>query len=93
MRVPGWCATLPRHVVCLTLGSRIVRPTYSGHARDRMAERHVSEAEVEAVLADHYLDYPDKKGNRIFVGRPGSRRIKIVVAAGSNPPHIITVGD
>jgi hypothetical protein len=69
------------------------QPTYSKHARDMMAERSISEAEVEAVLANYHTNYRDKKGNDILIGHPTGRRIKVVVARGSNPPHIISAAD
>jgi hypothetical protein len=58
-----------------------------------MRQRRISEEEVEAVLADYHTEYPDRQGNRIVIGRPGDRRVKVVVAKDSDPPRIITVGD
>lgn len=58
-----------------------------------MTERHITAADIEEVLAHHHLNYPDKKGNRILIGRLEGRRVKVVVAKDSAPPHIITVGD
>ena len=58
-----------------------------------MAARRISEEEVEAVLTDYHTEYPDKKGNRIVMGHPGGRRVKVVVARGSGPPRIITAAD
>lgn len=65
-------------------------PRYSRHARDQMRERHISESDVEAVLEHYDTQYADKDGNAILVGDAGSRRIKVVVAKGSNPPFVIT---
>lgn len=70
-----------------------MRPRYTRHARDQMALRGISEAEVEAVLADFHTEYPDREGNRIVIGRPGGRRVKVVVARGSDPPRVITAAD
>lgn len=70
-----------------------MHPTYSYHARLRMRERNISEDEVESVLNEYHTSYTDKKGNPIYVGHPNGRRIKVVVAAGSNPPHVITTAD
>jgi hypothetical protein len=58
-----------------------------------MAARRISEEEVEVVLTDYHTEYPDKKGNRIVIGHPGGRRVKVVVAGGSDPPRIITAAD
>lgn len=44
------------------------RVRYGRHARERMQERNVSEAEVEEVLADYREEYPGHKGRRILVG-------------------------
>lgn len=70
-----------------------MRPTYSYHARLRMQERHISEEEIEETLADYHTSYTDRKGNPIYIGHPGGRRIKVVVAQGSDPPYVITTGD
>jgi hypothetical protein len=58
-----------------------------------MHERHVTEAEVMAVLVARDVEYQDRAGNAIYVARVGARRIKVVVKAGSLPPRVITVGD
>lgn len=68
-----------------------MNPTYSGHARDRMAQRNVTEEEVETVLADPSITYTDAKGNPSFVATLSGRRVRVVVAAASDPPHVITV--
>ena len=65
--------------------------TYSRHARIRMAQRSISEEEVEAVLDDYHTSYTDLKGNPVYVGRPSGRHIKVVVRRASNPPHVITL--
>ncbi len=58
-----------------------------------MAQRAISEREVEAVLADPDVRYTDKKGNPILKAEVNGRQIKVVVVAGSDPPRIITVAD
>ena len=58
-----------------------------------MADRNVSQREVEIVLVHHHTRRRDAKGNDVLIGRVQGRRIKVVVAKGSNPPHIITVAD
>jgi Domain of unknown function (DUF4258) len=69
------------------------RVEYTKHARLRMMQRNISEAEVEAVLSNPSYSYTDKAGNPVHVGYPAGRRIKVVVAKGSNPQKIITVAD
>ncbi len=39
--------------------------TYTRHARERMEERRISQAEVEAVLNDPQIAYHDRKANPI----------------------------
>jgi hypothetical protein len=58
-----------------------------------MAQRRITEFEVEAVLADYHTHYHDVEGNDIMIGLPNGRRIKVVTARGTNPPHVITVAD
>ncbi len=71
-----------------------MRPTYSQHARDQMAARHISEAEVERTLSRHYWsDFSQSTGNEMYFGRPDGRLICVVVRPGSNPPHVVTVWD
>jgi len=69
------------------------RVEYTKHARLRMAQRNISEAEVEEVLSNPSYSYTDKAGNPVHVGYPAGRRIKVVVAKGSNPQKIITAAD
>lgn len=66
---------------------------YTKHARLRMAQRNISEAEVEEGLGNPSYSYTDKAGNPVHVGYPAGRRIKVVVVRGSNPKKIITAAD
>lgn len=68
-------------------------PTYTKHAREQMAARRITEAEVEEVLRSYHTSYTDRKGNPIYIGHPNSRRIKVVVVRDSDPPHVITAAD
>jgi hypothetical protein len=68
-------------------------PTYSAHARERMARRGIGEAEVAGVLAAPRATDRDPRGNRRLTGVVGGRVIVVVVAAGSVPPHVVTVWD
>src|SRR6266508_1058336 len=68
------------------------RPIYSAHALDRMAQRKVTPEQVEAVLRDPEIELPGTKpGRRAFIKHVDGRSIKVVVAAGSHPPSMITV--
>lgn len=58
-----------------------------------MAFRDITASEVEEVLEAFHTHYTDRKGSDIYVGRPGGRRVKVVVVAGSAPPLIITAAD
>jgi hypothetical protein len=66
---------------------------FSDHARQRMRERSISIAEVRAVLAAPEIDLPRVRGGRVYLGHPGGRFIKVVVATDTDPPTVVTVGD
>ncbi len=65
---------------------------YLPHARERMKQRRISEAEVEACLQDHDVFSFDRKGNPKYKRDVGERCIKVVVQK-DNPSVIITVED
>ena len=65
---------------------------YLPHARRRMRQRGVSEAEVEACLQDYDISYQDKKGNPVYIANISGRRIKVIVQK-ENLLVVITVGD
>jgi len=65
---------------------------YLPHARKRMRQRRISEAEVEACLQNHDILYLDKKGNPKYTAYIGGRRIGVVVQK-ENPLVVITVED
>lgn len=71
--------------------SEVIR--FTRHSRDQMALRGISEAEVREVIENYHTRYIDRKGNDIYVGHPAGRRIKVVVAKGTDPPLIITAAD
>jgi hypothetical protein len=57
-------------------------PEYSGHARDRMAQRNITDADVEAALS-HRSGTPQAgdNGNVIVFGyAPGQRILKVVLS-------------
>lgn len=58
---------------------------YTAHARQRMAERGISESEVEAALADPEITYPDGRGNMNFI------RGNVRVVASPDGKKVITV--
>jgi hypothetical protein len=66
---------------------------YTNHARKRMRQRSITEAEIEYCLNNYDVSHADKKGNPIYRSTtPNGRSIKVVVAK-DNPDKIITVGD
>lgn len=54
---------------------------YLPHARKRMRERLISDAEVESCLENYDISYTDKKGNPIyiaaFITRRGNDEIRV----------------
>ena len=66
--------------------------SYSRHAKDRLRERKISRQEVEYCLEHYSESYPDRQGNRIYVGKVGKRRIKVVVSR-DDANFVITVAD
>ncbi len=70
------------------------KPVYWHHARMRMRQRRITEAEVEQVLAEPDVEYPGNvPGRRVFVGHPGGRYIKVVWVEGTDPVEVVTVAD
>jgi len=66
---------------------------YTKHARKRMRQRSISEAEVEYCLNNHDIFCTDKKGNPKFRAEtPNGRDIKVVVKK-ENSNVVITVED
>lgn len=68
---------------------------YDLHARRRMAERGITEREVEAVMSNPLLVFPsrhkDSRGEReARVRVVGNRRLQ-VIATKTEPPWIVTV--
>jgi hypothetical protein len=68
---------------------------YTLHARKRMLERRITEAEVDYCLDNYHTLYKDPVGNPIYrADLPDGRRIKVVLAAGAAEPRtVITVAD
>ena len=61
---------------------------YSRHARQRQAERGISDAEVESVVDNPDVTFADKRAIREI----GGRRIKVVISS-ADPDCVITVID
>lgn len=72
-----------------------MKVTYSDHAREKMVERGISEAEVEEMLAGGYTETeqpsprPGASPRRVLWGRAGARRLKVVLV-GADIPVIVT---
>jgi hypothetical protein len=68
----------------------VVNLVYTQHARDRMTQRGVTEADVQATLANYHTTYTDPNGNRNYVGYCRGRRVRIVVVGdGRADPAVI----
>ena len=64
---------------------------YTEHARQRMAARSISAAEVETVLRTKAIDVPAQKGRRRAIGNVGGRRITVVYRETANTVTVVTV--
>ena len=69
-----------------------MRPIYTEHARDQMADRRITKKEVEFCLNEPEITRPGERGTLILTAHPNGRFIKIVVPQ-KNPRKIITVAD
>lgn len=67
--------------------------SYWSHARIRMRERSICEAEVEAVLANPEITRPGRDGRTNHTAHPNGRFIKVVIDERKHPPEIVTVAD
>jgi len=69
-----------------------MKPIYTDHARDQMADRHISKKEVEFCLNNPEITRPGEGDTIIISAHPNGRYIKIVVER-KNPRLIITAMD
>lgn len=44
-----------------------------------MAERRISEGEVEQTLANYYVSYPDRDGSLKYISNIDNRRIRVAI--------------
>jgi hypothetical protein len=70
--------------------------TYTGHAREQMARRHVPAEAVEFILVHYDTHIPAQprvkaKPAEIYIGSYQGRRLKVYVEIGTSPPRIKTV--
>jgi len=68
------------------------QPIYTDHARDQMADRGITEEEVEFVLNEPEITRPGDENCLILTAHPNGRFIKIVVPV-KKPRVIITAAD
>lgn len=68
------------------------KPIYTNHARDQMADRRVTEEEVEFVLNEPEVTRPGDDDCLVLTAHPNGRFIKIVVPV-KKPSVIITAAD
>lgn len=69
-----------------------MKPIYTDHARDQMADRRIGEEEVEFVLNNPEVTRPGEGDTIILTSHPNGRFIKIVVER-KKPRVIITAAD
>lgn len=69
-----------------------IKPIYTDHARDQMADRRISEEEVRFVLNNPEVTRPGEGDAIILTAHPNGRFIKIVVEQ-KKPRVIITAAD
>ncbi|MDQ6833483.1 MAG: DUF4258 domain-containing protein [Chloroflexota bacterium] len=62
--------------------------SYWSHARVRIRERNISEAEVEAVLVNPEITRPGRDGRTIHTGHSNRRFIKVVIDERKNHPKL-----
>ncbi len=70
-----------------------MRLVYTLHARRRLADRAITEDEVEDCILRADRRGHTKTGNLIYMKAMGGRVVHVVVAAGSQPPRVITLWD
>ncbi len=68
-----------------------MRLIYTIHARSRMLERCISEADVEEVLANPMRIDSSRNSALVAIGKLGERRVKIIYRIEDNNTIIITV--
>ena len=68
------------------------QPIYTDHARDQMADRGITEEEVEFCLNEPETTRPGERDTLILTAHPNGRFIKIVVPR-RKPRVIITAAD
>lgn len=60
----------------------------SGHTRDQMMDRDISEAEIDQTLRRSHGRYRDPKGNPVFYRLIAGRLIHVVVRKGTANPMV-----
>ena len=64
----------------------------SDHAHKRRRQRHITVAEIEAVLDDPEIDRPSKAaGRRLYEAHPNGHHVAVVVREGTKPLIVVTV--
>ncbi len=65
--------------------------SFEKHALNRMAQRRIKRRDIECVLDSPDILHTDGEGNSCLLGYlEGRRRLRVVVAKGSDPLSIIT---
>ena len=73
-----------------------MRIEYCDHALDQIKDRGISKQEVEQCILNHDIEYADKCGNPIYIGKVQGRRIKVVImkeSEGKDTVWVITAAE
>lgn len=66
---------------------------YDPHARLRMSQRNINEAEVLAVLTNPEISRPGRAPRLICTAHPNGKFVKVVYELRGDVYYVITVGD
>ena len=82
-----------RHTVQLASGGVELR--FTDHARRRMRQRHIDEAEVGEVLAgpDERRPSEDRPDRTVVIGTTPASRVLFVVVTSDDPVVVVTVAE
>ena len=64
---------------------------YTKHARQRMAERNVTEDQVSKTIQNHHTTYTDPDGNRSYVDQIEGRQIRVVIVGDGVAGDVVVI--
>lgn len=65
-----------------------MRLVFGAHARERMAERSITESQIREILTNPATTHPGPQGRTVYTGCVGGRSLK-VVAKVRHPMYVI----